>query len=67
MKFTNESWVDRIIRVIVGIGLLILAFGGTLAGALGTVAIILGVILTATGLVGFCPLYALLKIRTNGK
>ncbi len=67
MKFTNESWIDRIIRVVVGVVLLILAFGGTVAGALGTIAIILGVILTATGLIGFCPLYALLKIRTNPK
>lgn len=62
---TNESSLDRIIRVIVGIVLLALFFTNTVAGTLGIVFVILGAILLLTGLIGFCPLYALLKIRTN--
>lgn len=61
----NESRLDRIIRVVLGIALLALYFTGIVSGTLGIVFIIVGVVLTLTGLVGFCPLYALLKIRTN--
>ena len=62
---TNESGLDRIIRVIVGIVLLALYFLGTVTDVLGIVFIVVGAILLLTGLVGFCPLYALLKFRTN--
>ena len=62
---TNESNLDRIIRVILGAVLFALYFTGTVTGGLGVVFIILGAILLITGVVGFCPLYALLKISTN--
>lgn len=59
---TNESTIDRIIRGIAGIILLALALTSVVTGALSTVLIVLGAVLLLTGLVGFCPLYALLKI-----
>jgi len=62
---TNESGLDRIIRAIVGIIFLALYFTGTVTGTLGIVLIVLGAVLLLTGIVGFCPLYALLKINTN--
>jgi hypothetical protein len=62
---TNESSLDRIIRAIVGIIFLALYFTGTVTGTLGIVLIVLGAVLLLTGIVGFCPLYALLKINTN--
>jgi len=62
---TNESGLDRIIRAIVGIIFLALYFTGTVTGTLGIVLIVLGAVLLLTGVVGFCPLYALLKINTN--
>lgn len=62
---TNESGTDRIIRVIAGIILVALYFMGIVTGGLGIVILILGAILLITGVVGFCPLYAILKIRTN--
>jgi hypothetical protein len=62
---TNESNLDRIIRVIVGIALLALYFTGAVAGGLGIVFIVLGAVALLTGLAGFCPLYALLKINTK--
>jgi Flp pilus assembly protein TadB len=61
----NESPVDRIIRVILGIVLLALGLAGVATGLWMWVVYILGAILLATGIVGFCPLYALLKIKTN--
>ena len=62
---TNKLGLDRIIRVIAGIVLLALYFAGTVTGVMGIVFIVLGAILLLTGVVGFCPLYALLKFRTN--
>jgi len=60
----NESNVDLIIRVVAGVVLLFLGFGGALSGTLAVVADILGVVLLFTGAVGFCPLYAMLKFST---
>jgi hypothetical protein len=62
---TNESGLDRIIRVILGIALLALYFTGTVTGGLGILFIVLGAIALITGVVGFCPLYMLLKVSTN--
>lgn len=61
----NESSTDRVIRVVLGIVLLALNFMGVVSGALGIVFVVLGAIALLTGIVGFCPLYALLKFRTN--
>jgi len=62
---TNESGLDRVIRIVVGIVLFVLYFTGVVSGTLGIISLIVGAILVITGIVGFCPLYALLKFRTN--
>ena len=56
---SNEGGIDRALRVIVGLAVLALAFVGpkTPWGYVGLVPLL-------TGLVGFCPLYALLGINT---
>ena len=64
-KMINESTTDRIIRVVAGLILLALSLFGVVTGGFGTVLIVIGAILLITGVVGFCPLYALLRIRTN--
>jgi hypothetical protein len=56
---TNEHSVDRAARVIVGLVLL----GLTLSGAIGIWGW-LGVVPLATGLIGWCPLYAVLGLST---
>lgn len=61
----NESILDRVIRVIAGIALLVLFFANIISGTLGIVLAVIGGVLIVTGAVGFCPLYALLKFRTN--
>ncbi len=55
----NEGVPDRIIRVVLGLVVLSLVFVGpkTPWGWFGLVPLL-------TGLVGFCPAYALLGIRT---
>lgn len=62
---TNESNIDRYIRVLLGIALLVLGWTGIVGGTLGLIFKIVGFVPLLTGLVGFCPLYALFKIRTN--
>jgi hypothetical protein len=61
----NESSIDRIIRVVVGLILLTLYFTGSVTGGLGILLIVVGAVLLLTGAIGFCPLYALLKIHTT--
>ena len=63
----NEGTVDRVIRVIAGIALLVLGWGGVVDGTLGTVFKVLGFVPLATGLTGWCPLYAALGISTRGR
>jgi hypothetical protein len=62
---TNEGAVDRVIRVIVGLGLLSLLAMGPVPGW-GLVGLI-GLIPAVTGLLGFCPTYTLLGIDTLGR
>ncbi len=60
----NESNVERIGRLAVGVVLLILGFTA-LNGILAVIAVIAGLILTVTGAVGWCPIYSVLKIGTR--
>ena len=58
---SNEGTVDRILRVLVGIIVLSLAFVGP-----KTPWAYLGLVPLLTGAIGFCPLYAILGINTCG-
>ena len=55
----NEHSIDRVLRVVLGLGLLSLTFVGphTAPGYLGLIPLV-------TGLVGSCPLYSLLGLST---
>lgn len=55
----NESNVDRVLRVVLGLVLLSLVFVGpqTLWGLIGVVPLV-------TGLIGVCPVYSVLGIST---
>lgn len=59
----NEGLTDRIIRVILGVGILSLLAVGPVPGW-GLVGFA-GLIPLVTGLVGFCPTYTLLGIDTR--
>ncbi len=56
---TNEGTADRIIRVVIGLGLLSIVFVGpqTPWGWIGVVPL-------ATGILGFCPLYRIVGLST---
>jgi len=55
----NESQLDRIVRVVAGLGLISLVFAGP-----QTPWGWAGLVLVATGLVGWCPIYATLRWST---
>lgn len=61
----NMGRVDRLLRVMIGLVLLALGFADTLPGLWGTAARWFGWVPLATGLLGWCPLYSLLGIRTG--
>ena len=61
----NEANWDRIVRVVLGIVLLYLGLGGVVSGAWGIVLDVLGAVSLLTGVIGFCPLYMLLKFSTK--
>lgn len=65
MKYVNEAGWDRIVRVILGIVLLILAFSNIVSGGLSTLFIIVGIVALLTGISGICPAYMLLNFRTK--
>ncbi|MBT3389832.1 MAG: DUF2892 domain-containing protein [Chloroflexi bacterium] len=56
---------DRIIRVVVALIFGYLYFSGTVAGTLGIILLVLGVVFLLTSFVSFCPLYLPFKIKTN--
>lgn len=64
MGFVNEAGWDRIARVVAGVALLFVGFG-VVGGTGGTVLGVVGLIPLVTGLVGYCPIYSLLHVRTN--
>jgi glyoxylate carboligase len=55
----NVGGIDKILRIVVGAGLI----GATAAGALPVWGYI-GIVPLATGLMGWCPAYTLLGIKT---
>lgn len=62
----NVGSIDRIVRIVLGIGLLAVALGGFATGPFLVAAWIAAGIALVTGAVGFCPLYFVLGISTAG-
>ncbi|MDD4924332.1 MAG: DUF2892 domain-containing protein [Dehalococcoidales bacterium] len=60
----NMGKIDRIIRGVVGVALIIVALF-VLTGAWQIVSIVVGGILVGTALSGFCPLYVPFHISTK--
>lgn len=63
----NMGTVDRVVRAIFAVSVLLLIIFNILSGPLAVILAVLAVILGATSLMGFCPLYLPFKINTLGK
>jgi len=61
----NESMLDQVIRFVLGAVLLYAWYTVLVTGVLATVALVIGVVLMLTGLIGWCPLYSLFGMSTR--
>lgn len=60
----NIGNADKIIRIILVAIIAILFFTHVITGTLGIVLIVIAGVLVLTSFVSFCPIYAILGIRT---
>ncbi len=68
MKLINNMhWIDRTIRAILAVAIIILYFMGQITGTAAIILGIIAVIFLATACIGYCPIYQLLGISTKGK
>jgi ABC-type uncharacterized transport system permease subunit len=68
MLTKNENTVDRVVRTILGLGLVVVSItslGITSAKPLGIVAALIGAVLLFTAATGSCLLYRLVGIDTS--
>ena len=57
----NVGTIDRVMRILIAIAITILYYTGELTGPSAIVLMVIAAILLITGLIGWCPIYALLK------
>ena len=63
----NMGTIDRIIRIMLAIVVIILYMTGSITGVAAIILGILALVFILTSLIGFCPLYLPFKISTIGK
>ena len=63
----NMGMIDRVIRVILAIALVVLYVTGIIGGTTAIILLVVGAILIATGSMGLCPLYLPFGIKTKTK
>jgi hypothetical protein len=63
----NMGVIDRVIRVLLALAVIVLYFMGQISGMAAIVLGIIAAIFLVTGCIGYCPLYHLLGISTKGK
>ena len=60
----NESPIDRAIRIVLGLALAAVGVAGLVTAPVLYVTWVAAAIALVTGIVGFCPLYAILRLST---
>ena len=63
----NMGTIDRIIRIVLAIVVVILYMAGSISGTAAIILGILAIVFVLTSLIGFCPLYVPFKISTISK
>lgn len=64
-RLLNESTTDRMIRIVAGLGLAGLALTGAVTAPVLYLVWAIAAIALVTGIVGFCPMYALFHVGTR--
>lgn len=65
MSYGNLSTLDRLIRIVLGLLMLAAGWAGLATGVWRIGLEVFGWVPLATGLAGWCPIYALLGISTR--
>ena len=63
----NMGSTDKVIRILIALVIVILAFAKVITGTLAIVLLILAAIFILTSLISFCPLYLPFGINTGKK
>ena len=63
----NMGTIDRIIRILLAIVVIVLYLNGSITGVAAIILGIVAFVFIVTSLIGFCPLYAACKISTIKK
>jgi hypothetical protein len=63
----NMGTVDKVIRILVAVVVVILYFTNVISGTLGIILLALSAIFVVTSLISFCPLYQPLGLSTRKK
>jgi hypothetical protein len=70
MTTVNEHNIDRIVRFVVAVVLIawgLFQWPVALSQPWPLIAVLLGVVFVITAVIGFCPIYGLLRLSTAGK
>jgi hypothetical protein len=60
----NVGGVDKVLRIILGVTLLVLGLLHVVTGSLAIAAYVVGTMALVTGLFGFCPAWAIFGVNT---
>jgi hypothetical protein len=60
----NESPIDRAIRIVLGLALVAVGVAGLVTAPVLYITWVVAAVALATGIAGFCPLYAILRLST---
>jgi hypothetical protein len=63
----NMGTIDKVIRVLVAVVILVLYFTHVISGTLAVILLILAGVFVVTSLLGFCPLYLPFGLSTRKK
>jgi len=63
----NMGTVDKVIRILIAVVVVILYFTNVISGTLGIVLLALSAVFVVTSILGFCPLYLPFSISTTKK
>jgi hypothetical protein len=63
----NMGTIDKVIRILVALVLVVLYFTNVISGTLAIILLVLSVVFILTSVLGFCPLYLLFGLSTKKK
>jgi hypothetical protein len=61
----NMGSFDRLTRLLIALGLIVLYFTHLVKGVFGIVLLAIAGVFVLTSFVGYCPAYSLFRFRTN--